>query len=217
MLLLVCTHGHQISLIQQDVRCHQNGIGKQAGGDVVSVLLGLLLELGHAGELAELGIAAQDPAQLCVLGHMALDEQNALFGIQTAGQILCQLGQGTAAQVSRVLADGDGVHIHYAVDALVLVLQGYPVLDGAHVGAQSQVAAGLDAAENSLLPHVVFHDLLLRSMPPERSGAVLFLFRIPARRTAPQKNWLSNVLYHIIRKVQRCFRSERTLLQNDTG
>ena len=62
--------GTQIRLVQQDVRRHQAGVGEQAGIDVVGVLGGFVLKLGHAGELAELGVAVEHPGQLGVrLAH----------------------------------------------------------------------------------------------------------------------------------------------------
>ena len=161
MLALILAHRHQIRLVQQDVGGHQHRIGEQARRDVVGVLGGLGLELGHAAQLAELGVAAQDPAQLRVLGHVALDKHDVLLGIQAAGDILSQLVNAALAQRGGILPHGDGVHVHDAVQAVVLVLQIHPILDGAHVGAQSQLTGGLDAAEDSLfrishfLPHIV--------------------------------------------------------------
>ena len=62
VLLLVDPHGNEVSLIQQDIRSHQNRVGEQTGVDVVRVLCGLILELRHSGKLAELGVAGKDPA-----------------------------------------------------------------------------------------------------------------------------------------------------------
>ena len=91
MLALVFSHGHQVCLVEQDVRRHEHRIGEETGGDVVGVLLGFLLKLGHAAELAELGAAAQHPTELCVLGDMALDKHDAFLGVQAAGNVLSQL------------------------------------------------------------------------------------------------------------------------------
>jgi len=118
--------------------------------------------LGHTAQLAELGVAAQDPAQLRVLGHMALDEHDVLLGIQAAGDVLGQLVHAAAAQGGRILPHGDGVHIHDAVQAVIFLLQIRPVADGSHVGAQGQLAAGLDAAEYPFfLFHSGFHMVIL--------------------------------------------------------
>ena len=153
VLLLVVAHRHQVGLVQQDIGGHQGGVSKQAAVDVLSVLGGLILELGHAAQLAEHGVAVQDPAQLRVLVDVALDEQGVLLGVQAAGDILGQLFQGPAAQVGRGLADGDGVHIRHEVETVIIIRTGAPVLDGAQVVAQVQIAGGLDAGE-----HPLFHN-----------------------------------------------------------
>ena len=74
MLFLVLTYGDVIRLIQQDVSCHQRGVGEKAAVDVFSVLGALVLKLRHPAEFAEHGIAVEDPSELGVLMHMALDE-----------------------------------------------------------------------------------------------------------------------------------------------
>ena len=147
MLALILPHRHQIRLVQQNIRRHEDGISEEAGGDIIGVLLGLGLELGHAAQLAELGVAAKDPAQLRMLGHMALDEHDVFLRVQSAGDILGQLVHAAAAQSGGILPHGDGVHVHDAVQAVVFVLQSHPIADGAHVGAEGQLAAGLYAAE----------------------------------------------------------------------
>ena len=147
MLLLVVPHGHQVRLVQQDVRRHESRVGEKARVDVLRVLGGLVLELGHAAQLAEHGIAVQHPAQLSVGGHVALDEEGILLGVQAAGDILGQLAQGPPPQVRRVLPHGDGVLVHDAVVAVIGLAELHPVADGAHIGTQGQFAAGLDAAE----------------------------------------------------------------------
>ena len=145
MLFLILAHGHKIGLIQQDIRRHQNGVGEQTGRDVVGMLLRLLLKLRHAAELAELRIAAEHPAQLRVLRHMALDEHDILLRIETAGDILRELFECAPPQIGGHLTHGDGVHIDNAEQTLIFVLQCSPVLDGAHVRAERQIAAGLNA------------------------------------------------------------------------
>ena len=78
MLLLVIADRHLIGLVEQDIRRHQHRIAEQADVDVVLETGGLVLELGHARQLAHLGVAVQYPAELGVLGHVGLDEDGAL-------------------------------------------------------------------------------------------------------------------------------------------
>ena len=166
MLLLIGTHRHQIRLIQQNICRHQYRIGKESGCDIVSMLLGLLLKLSHTAQFTELRIAAQDPAQLCMLRHMALNKHNVLLRIQTTGNILCQLMDTALTQICRILTNSNGVHIHNAVNALIFILQCYPVLNSTHIGTQSQITTGLNTAEYSLFL-LVFH------------GRHLFIFILP--------------------------------------
>ena len=157
MLLLVSAHGDEIRLVEEDIRRHQGGIGEEASVDVVRVLGRLVLELGHAGELAEHGVAVQHPAKLSVGGNVGLDEEDVLLRVQAAGDVSRQLGDGMAAQLRRHLPDGDGVHIRHHIVAVILVRESRPVADRAEIGAQGQVAGGLDAAQNPLSLHVLFH------------------------------------------------------------
>ena len=65
-----------------------------------------VLELGHTGQLAELGVARQHPRQLGVGGYMALHKQDVFLGVnahrqQQGGQLA-----GAAAQLGGVLAHG---------------------------------------------------------------------------------------------------------------
>ena len=145
MLLLIFANGYQVGLVQQDIRSHQAGVGKQASIDVVGILGGLVLELGHTAQFTKLAVAVQDPSQLCVLVDMALNEQSILLRVQAACNILCQLLQGTAAQVSGVLANGNGMQVSHKIEAVILVGTLCPILNGTQVRAQGQVAGGLDA------------------------------------------------------------------------
>ena len=157
MLLLVAADGNVVRLIEQNVRRHQGGVGEQAAVDVLGVFGALVLKLRHTRELAEHGVAVEHPAELGVRGHMALDEERVLFRVETAGDVLRELLDGAAAQVGGILAHGDRVHIHDAVQAVVLILQAHPVLDGSHVGAERQLAAGLDAGEHHFFCCFFFH------------------------------------------------------------
>ena len=97
MLLLVLAHRDIVGLIEQDIRRHQRRIGEETAVDVLAVLGGLVLKLRHARELAELRVAAQNPAQFRVRGHVGLDEHDVLLGIQTAGNVLRELLEASSS------------------------------------------------------------------------------------------------------------------------
>ena len=72
-----------------------------------------------------------------MLMDMALNKQRILFRVQTTGNVLCQLLQGPAAQVSRILPHGNGVQVSHEVIAVIVICPFCPVFDGPEVGAQS--------------------------------------------------------------------------------
>ena len=81
MLLLVAADGDVVRLVEQNVRRHQRGVGEQTAVDILCVLGALVLELRHARELTEHGVAVEHPGQLRVLGHMGLDKHNPLVRV----------------------------------------------------------------------------------------------------------------------------------------
>ena len=151
MLLLILSYGHQVRLVQQNVCRHKAGIGEEAAVDVVGVLGGLILELGHTAQFSKHGVALQHPAQLRMLVHMALNKEGVLLRVQATGNVLGQLLQCPAPQVCRVLPDGDGVKVCHKVKAVIFLCPLGPVFHGTQITAQGQVSGGLDAGEHSFL------------------------------------------------------------------
>ena len=70
MLLLIRADRHQIRLVQENIRRHQNRIREQTAVDIVRVLGGFVLELRHARKLAHISKAIEQPRQLRVLRHL---------------------------------------------------------------------------------------------------------------------------------------------------
>src|SRR2546422_1652455 len=80
---------------------------------------------------------------------MRLDEHNRAFGIearrvQSDGHV-----DGPLGEARRVVGLRDGVQVHDREQAIMLVLQLDPVLDGAEVVADVQLARGLDAGKDA--------------------------------------------------------------------
>ncbi len=90
VLALVVAHRDPVGVVHEDVGRHQRRVGEQAAGDELGPVR-LVLELGHAAELAEGHRALHDPGQLGVLVDVALHEQRAPVGVEADGQQL--LGQ----------------------------------------------------------------------------------------------------------------------------
>ena len=114
------------------------------------MLLALILELSHTGELAEHCIAIEHPAKLRVCGHVGLNEECILFWIKTARHIECEGLVGSLAKLRRHLSYGDGVKINYAVECFIVLGETGEVLYCAEVISYCEVSGGLNAGENHL-------------------------------------------------------------------
>ena len=151
MLALVNAHRHKVRLVEQDIRRHQHRIIEEADVDVVGVLGALILVLRHAAHFAHVGEAIEHPRKLGVRGNVALAVNQALLGVDAAGDVDSGKLHAAAAQIRRILPDGDGVHVDNGVDAVVVVLQLGEVAERADVIAQRQRTGRLDAGEDNRL------------------------------------------------------------------
>ena len=71
------------------------------------------------------------------------------FGIEPASEIGRRHLKDGLAQLFRLLPQGDGMHVHHAIDAFLGFLQLDPVQHGAQIIAEVQIARGLHAGENA--------------------------------------------------------------------
>ena len=139
-----------MGLVGQHVGGLEHRIEEQSGRYQLALGRGLLLELRHAGQIAIRGHRREQPAQLGVLGQVALAEEDASVGIEAGGE---QGGRGVVdrlAQGRRLIGHRDRVQINHAVDRLATVLAGHVLGDGADVVAEVLSARGLDSRED---PH----------------------------------------------------------------
>ena len=86
-----------------------------------------------------------------MLRHIGLDKNSRFLGIDSRGKIDAGKIKRLLPQNLRILWQRDGVEIYYAVKALVLVLQGDPILEGAEIIADMKLSGRLRAAENTFL------------------------------------------------------------------
>ena len=92
-----------------------------------------------------------------MLGDLALIEYDMFLWIDAAGDESGGDFAGQLGQFGRVLPDRYGVQIDNAVDAVVFLLQGNELDDGAEIIAQMQIAARLNAGKHRSLepmPHL---------------------------------------------------------------
>ena len=121
MLHLIDTHRNHIRLIKQDICRHQYRIGKKTCVDIVRMLGRLVLELGHTAQLTHVGVAVQNPCQLCMGRYMGLIIDAVLLRIDTRRDEQGQKLSRVLPKLRRILTDGDGVHVRYTVKALVFI------------------------------------------------------------------------------------------------
>ena len=145
MLPLVVAHRHAGRMIGVNVRGHQVRIDIQAGRRILPVLSRLILELRHAVEPAKPSDTVKNPGQLCVGENARLQEQDMARRIDAARQQNGRHLQRLPTQRRRILPDRDGVQIHHAPKALVVVLKPDPVADRTKVVPQRGYAGRLNA------------------------------------------------------------------------
>ena len=150
VLALVVADGDLVGVVQHDVGGLERRVGEQPGRDEVALALGrLVLELGHPAELAEADRALHDPAELGVLGHVALDEDGGDLGVEADGEQHRGHAHGGVAQRAGGVGDGERVEVDDAVEHVGLVLAAHPVPQRTQVVAQMDVAGGLDAGQHA--------------------------------------------------------------------
>ena len=150
VLALVFADRYLVGSVAEHVGGLEHRIEEQPAGDQVALGPRLLLELGHPVELTERRDAREQPAQLGVLLHVALSEEDAALGVEPGGeQDRRRVVHGLAERLGLV-GDGDRVKVDDAVDRLAAVLPGDVLGDRADVVAEVLTARRLDAGED---PH----------------------------------------------------------------
>ena len=81
---------------------------------------GLVLELGHAPELAHVGERVEDPGELGVLRHVRLHEDDRPLGVDAAGDVGGWPRRSCCAELGGLLSHRDGVQVDDAEVVVVL-------------------------------------------------------------------------------------------------
>ncbi len=149
VLPLIFADRYVLGVVQQDVGGLESGVREQPGRDEITfTLCRLVLELGHAAELAVGRRALHHPAQLAVLNDMALHEDGHHIGIEADGeQHRCQ-SHGRFADRSWYFGHRQGVQIDDSVKC-VGMLAVHPVAQRPQVISEVDFAGGLDAREHA--------------------------------------------------------------------
>ena len=149
MLPLVVADRDDVGLVEQDVAGHQHRVGEEAGRDEL-VSVGLVLELGHAAELAVARDGAEQPRGLGVGRHVALREDGRALRIEARREQDRGEVERLLAEVVGVVVDRDRVQVDDAEEALAALLRRRVLAESADQVAEVLVARGLDAGED---PH----------------------------------------------------------------
>src|SRR3989442_1904208 len=142
---------------------------------------------------------------------MRLDEHDRAFGIeacrvQSDGHVDGPLGEGRG-----VVGLRDGVQVHDREQAIMLVLQLDPVLDGAEVVADVQLARGLDAGKDAC-HGVTTYDCGARPRKVRELKDLVDVARIAAARAAillrratpaPARDWIEKARHDFVTEADR--------------
>jgi hypothetical protein len=149
VLALVLADGDLVRPVGEHVGGLQHGIEEQPGRHQVPLRAGLLFELGHPVQISERGHRREQPAELGVLVHIALAEEDAAARIQPG----CEQRRGSVvdrlAQHRWFVGDRDRVQVDDAVDRLAAVLSRDVLGDRPDVVAEVLAAGRLDAGEDA--------------------------------------------------------------------
>jgi hypothetical protein len=136
VLALILAYRHLVGAVGEHVGGLQHWIQEQSGRYQLALGHRLVAELVHPLQPPQLGHAAQQPAQLGVLLHVALPEQDAPLRVQPGGEQ--QRGEvvQALAQPGGLVGHGDRVQVNDAVQRLTPILPGDVLSDRADVVAQ---------------------------------------------------------------------------------
>ena len=169
VLPLVLADRHEVRTVEQDVGGLEDRVGEQADRRRALALLGgLVLELGHPARLAEAGQAVEHPAELRVLGDLALHEDRRPRRVDAHREQLRGRPQGALAQQLGVLLDGDRVQVGDEEERLVVALEVDPLAERTEVVAEVEGVRGrLDARQHARTRPALGHHRL-RSLRQRR-------------------------------------------------
>ena len=155
VLTLVVADGHLLGVVEEDVGDHQHRVVEQPDAHEL-LALGLLLELGHAPQLAERGRAVEHPGELGVRPHVALDEQQAAVRGEARGHQPEREPAGRLGELLRLVRRRHRVQVDDAEDRVVVLggrgtgkgLVVDPAADRAEVVAELHLTGGFDPREH---------------------------------------------------------------------
>src|SRR5580658_3107742 len=152
VLKLVLSDRHEVGLVEQHVGGHEHGIREEADEDVL-LPLALFFELRHPLQIAERRDVGEVPSELGVLADVALNEEGAAFGVETARDQIARHDFDAANELRGLVLDRDRVSVDDAEEELFAALDDLlrPRADGAEPVADVKLPARLNSGENARL------------------------------------------------------------------
>ena len=123
MLALIFTHGHLVSLVQQNIGCHQHGICKNSNANAVFAYFArFIFKLCHPTRFAKAGKAFHDPTQLIVFDHVRLQKERAVLGVDAKRQQLSDRSKRVLAELFGIWRRGQRMQIDDAIKGIMALL-----------------------------------------------------------------------------------------------
>ena len=117
MLTLVVADRDDVPLIEQDVAGHQDRVAEESRGDEL-LILGLVLELGHAPQLAEARHRREQPRGFGVRFHVALREDDRAVRVDARREEHRRAREGRLVESFGLVRRRDGVQVDDAEERL---------------------------------------------------------------------------------------------------
>ena len=174
MLLLVLAYGHVVGVVDEDVHCHEGGVGEEAGVnagvvalvaddflfDFIAVgvdaesLARLVFEGCRAHKFADAYMHVHEQVHLRNLRYVALHIKDVLFRVETCGKVFRKYLLHAFVEGLRVRVGGQGVEVGDEIAAVEVVLHPDEFLESAIIVAEMEVAGGADTAQHHFLASV---------------------------------------------------------------
>ena len=164
MLLLILTNRNGLGFVDQNVRCHQDGVVEEPGVDQLLLFhcCCLVFVLRHPLQFTHGCQRRKQPHQFAMRRNLRLHKERRLLWIKAERQIIYRCLVCPLPKLIGIRRFRQGMQIRDKEEALVLLLQCNELLDGPQVVTKVELTRWLNTRNNS-------HTLLAYSAPTAES------------------------------------------------